>query len=171
MIHWFNYTEGRRFSFISSTLESDLIDTLVRDGFYYMGDHDYVRCCGCRNRVNITRDTKKDHKNDVPDCYLITTYIVINSKPVEIKIGISTAEDELKIVLRRHRALHQASYRQRTFDAGTDEIYSNNGFVKMGESLECVFCHYITDDWNADTIKQRHEFNTPNCIFIVNKLY
>ena len=165
MVHWFNFTDGRRFSFISSTLGVELIDSLVDAGFYYMGEPGQVRCCGCRNKVMISYDTRLTHKLEVPDCFLITFNLVMNNIPMEVKIGISRAEEELKQLLRNHRKTYQLSYRLRTFDAMTDPIFATNGFIRNDDCLECTYCHFVTTDWNPETIETRHKTDRPNCIF------
>lgn len=165
MVHWYNFTDGRRFSFISSTLQPQVIDSLVNSGFYYMGEPGHVRCCGCRNKVMISYDTKVTHKLEVPDCFLITFFLLINGIRMQAMIGVSQAEEELKEVLRNHRRMNQLSYRARTFDDSTDPVFARNGFIRIGDSLECTYCHYLTNDWDPETIEERHRTNRMNCIF------
>lgn len=165
MIHWFNFTTGRRFSFLSSALDPQVIDSLVNSGFYYLGEPGQVRCCGCRNRVTISYDTKVTHKLEVPDCFLIKLTLFND----QVLVGVSTAEEELKEVLRNHRAINQLSFRQRTFEANTDLTYAKNGFIRNGNCLECTYCHFLTNDWDAGTLQERHMKDRMNCIFNQNE--
>lgn len=85
--------------------------------------------------------------------------------PMEVMVGVSNAEEELKEVLRRHRAINQLTYRQRTFDESIDPIFALNGFVCQDQLLECTYCHFRTSDWNPKTIEERHKESRYNCIF------
>ena len=143
-----------------------LVKQLVDSGFYWMGDPETVFCCGCLNSVKITANTRSDHRVLVPDCFLLNLNLVIQGVQMPATVGMYTAEDDLKEILRNHRRTYSIASRARTF--GTDErgTLAVQGFVRKGLLIECTYCHYQTNDWNEDTITQRHKERCANCIFI-----
>lgn len=144
-----------------------MILRLVADGFYWMGDPETVVCCGCFKSVKITYDTRGDHVKDVPDCFLLYLNLIIGGEAKPACVGMFSAEERLKEVLRNHRRIYSIASRSRTFGSSNYDSIAAQGFVKKGDAIECTYCHFFTKDTNEDTLNDRHAKNCPNCIFIV----
>lgn len=166
MVNWYNFDQGREFTFVSSTFDQYMVKQLVDTGFYWMGDPNFVVCCACLQNVKITADTRSDHRTMVPDCFTLRLNITVQGVLMPATVGMFTAEDALKDVLRDYRRTHSIASRSRTFGPNGNAALAVEGFIRKGEMIECTYCHYQTNDWNTDTIKQRHSERCGNCIFI-----
>lgn len=124
MLEWYNFTDGRSFSFVSSTLPPNMIRSLVDDGFYYMGEPGFVHCCGCKTRVMISHDTKESHRLLEPLCYLVNLSVCLNGTEMSAKIGVTDADPEIKQALSIYITINQTCKRLNTFDVGTNTLTS-----------------------------------------------
>lgn len=81
-------------------------------------------------------------------------------------VGLLTAEDGLKEIVRNHRRVYSLASRSRTFGTNDSFTLAVRGFLWKGDAIECSYCHYTTTDTNEQTLDKRHGDAGTNCIFI-----
>ncbi|CAI9717319.1 baculoviral IAP repeat-containing protein 7-A [Octopus vulgaris] len=130
---------------------------LAKNGFYYLGYGDAVKCAYCSVQLRNWKendDVHKEHRNFSPKCPNLE----------------SSMKMDFKYELNRLRSFAKALSTPLPLKA---KDLAANGFYYKGptDNACCVFCKCEINDWKAnDDIKEKHRSISPNCPFLCEKL-
>lgn len=160
-------------------------EILARNGFYYLGRGDEVRCAFCK--VEIMRwmegdDPKSDHQRWAPQCPFLKQQS--ESDDVEIEPGhdecgiqsLNTAHGQIPMPGAVHTQFATESARLSSFKdwprsmAPKPEELAEAGFfyTGQGDKTKCFYCDGGLKDWEAEDIPWEHHARWFNrCAFLI----
>ncbi|XP_052834399.1 baculoviral IAP repeat-containing protein 2 isoform X2 [Octopus bimaculoides] len=129
---------------------------LAKNGFYYLGYSNVVKCAYCTVQLHKWKenyDIHEEHTRLNPECPILRYF--------------------------RKTDLEYEQYRQKSFDKWPThhplkaKDLAANGFYHKGpaDNVCCIFCKCEIKNWKAnDNIKEKHRSISPNCPFLCEKL-
>ncbi|XP_014774540.1 putative inhibitor of apoptosis isoform X1 [Octopus bimaculoides] len=129
---------------------------LAKNGFYYLGYGDAVKCAYCSVQLRNWKendDVHKEHTRFSPKCPNLESFM-----KMDLKYELNRIKSFVKWT---------TSYPLKAKDLAA------NGFYHKGpaDNVCCIFCKCEINNWKAnDNIKEKHRSVSPNCPFLCEKL-